>query len=213
MSATLYRVKPYLRAFAVFGADNVRNSEELSLADAMALKVELETPKRERLAEDPEVLKRRAKKALDRNPVYKAFKNLRDGRWKRATQDSWESLKKPMREVDQLHIPMTEGGEMAGPPLMRKVRIGTHMTIASSDPDAHAELNKTAGQHRVSPAAGARRLQGDPARAEVRSRWEALALEGVLEHKRAPRIEKDTGIKNVSRIVAKLGLKTKKKRP
>jgi hypothetical protein len=212
-----FLIKARGKLFVVEDSEGMERSALLSREVATARRDALETAERERLAHDPGVIERRQQKAayreVERDPVLKMLKNFlpRKGQIERATQDSWESLKKPIREVDQLHIPMTEGGEMAGPPLVRKVRIGTHMTIASSDSDVHAELNKTAGQHRVSLAVSARRQQGDPTRDEVTRRWDALALEGVPERKRASQIEKDTGIKNARRIVADLGLKTKKR--
>ena len=85
--------------------------------------------------------------------------------------------------------------------------IGARMSIASSDPELHAELNKSPGQRRVSKAAKAKQAQGDPRRKQVAKHWATLARAGVPEHKRATRIEQETGIPNVRRIVRELGLR------
>jgi hypothetical protein len=213
-----FLIKARGKLFVVEDSEGAEHSGPISREAATARRDALVKAERERLARDPGLLKRRQEKAAyrdaERDPVLKMLKNFlpRKGQIERASQESWEGLSK-LREVDQVHIAMTEDGDMAAAPVVRKVLVGAPMAAASSDPKLHRELNKSPGERRVTPAATARRVEGDPTREEVKKRWEALALQGMPERKRASQIEEDTGIKNVRRYVRNLKLATKKVRP
>jgi hypothetical protein len=181
-------------------------------ADTLNTQVEAEDSKPP--VDDSEALKRRQRKAVYRNPIYKAFKNLIVGRWKRNTERSYNDMMRgKVRPSDAATLKAFNDEQRLkeGNPQYTAFSLEKCMSITSSDLDVHAELNKTAGQHRVSSAANTRRQEGDPTRDEVKRRWDALALSGLPEGKRAAQIEEDTGLKNVRRIVRDLGLKTKKR--
>jgi hypothetical protein len=62
------------------------------------------------------------------------------------------------------------------------------MSVASSHPQVHAELNKSPGQRRTTRATTAVLIKGAATREQVIELWSALALAGIPKHKRASRI-------------------------
>jgi hypothetical protein len=186
-----FHIKRCGKTYVVEDDAGIRHSGLLSFDSAQARRDALEMAERVRLHDDPGAQERRQKKAAyreaDRDSVLRMLKNFlpRKGQIERDTQAAYKLY---LQEV-----------------------VAAKMTIVSSDPKTHTELNKSPGQRRVSPAANARRQEGDPTREEVKRRWKALELAGMPEGKRASQIEQDTDIKNVRRIVRELGLKTKKR--
>jgi hypothetical protein len=151
-----YYIKRQGSRYVVIDAAKTPLTGLLSFEAAQAQKVAFEVAKHARRESDPHVLKQRSDKAAyrqaDRDPLLKTLKNFlpRVGEIERYTRASYErSLK----------------------------FVGGQMSIASSDPTVHAELNKTPGQRRTSKATTTRARRGGSTTEQVL----ALAMNGAKQ--------------------------------
>jgi hypothetical protein len=151
-----YHIKRQGSRYAVVDSAGASLTGLLSYEDAQAQMVVLEVAEHARRESDPLVLKQRSDKAAyrqaERDPWLKALKNFlpRKGEIERNTQAS---------NATSLKL------------------VGACMSIASSDPAAHAELLKTPGQRRTSKAATTRGQSGASTTAQVL----ALAMDGAKQ--------------------------------
>lgn len=142
----------------VVDSAGIRHGGPLSFKDAQVKKDELDAAERDRLVNDPDVLSRRRAKAayrqLKRHPVLQRVRKL-------AKQGSRNTLKSYDR--------MTGGNapfKLMGAVNERRAKDGLApytvfsfekcMSIASSDSEVHAELNKSDGHRNTSKATKAR---------------------------------------------------------
>ena len=155
-------IKPHGKAYVVEDSAGGRHSEPVTFEAASVLKEGLEAAERARAANDPAVQMRRldqaAYRSVDADPMLQMLKQFlpRKGEIERNTQRSHE-------------------GSLAF--------IGAHMSITSSDPQVHAELNKSPQQRKTTKATRQRRQQGAVTREQIAEKWNALS--DVPKHKRA----------------------------
>jgi hypothetical protein len=148
---------------------------------------------------------RAAYRLLERDPVLQLVRKLaKQGRHN--TQASYDAMMRgKMRPGDAATLKaINEQRFKEGKAPHAVFSFEKCMSVASSDPHVHAELNKTAGQRRISKAARAHTGQGDATRTQVSVRLKALG--DTPAHKRASQIAQEMNLDPayVRRVVRQL---------